>query len=64
MLSEPKFLLPEPDSSAAAVPADSPVTAQVGITRVISQALSDEIHLPAVIRFSVLTPRRVLSGMR
>ena len=42
-------------SMAAAVPAASPVTAQQGITRIISHILSVTlVHLPAVMRFLTL----------
>lgn len=49
--------------SAAAVPAACPVTAQQGITRMISHMASvTEVHRPAMIRFFTLAEYSVENG--
>ncbi len=56
--------MPSFTDSAAAVPATSPVRAHTPIALVTSHPSSDpEMHLPAVIRFFVLTAARDLYGL-
>jgi hypothetical protein len=55
---------PRPTASAAAVPAASPPTAHVAITRVVPNATCDaEIVRPAIHMFVTLREYRQRSGM-